>query len=198
MEVLLGEFVRGGSWDQFFEQSGPIKVEICSGKDEFLIRLAEQEPHTRFVGIERSLSVSAKLLSKINRSGRKNIRVVREEARSVLEECFKPDEIDQIYINFPDPWPKRRHNKRRLVSTEFTRLMVSRLKPGGIIQFASDHAGYADWTLRFFEANPDLENVFGQKQFKRSLIDYPPTIYMKKYMLEGRDFHFLRFRKKRA
>jgi len=193
IEVKIKDFTEGSSWKEIFESKGPLKVEICSGKDEFLIRMAEREPQTCFVGIERSLSVSAKLISKIDRSGLANIRVVCEPAELVLKECFGSNQIEMIYINFPDPWPKRKHYKRRLINSDFIPLVIDRLNLGGVVQFVSDHKDYVQWALAHFEANPALKNLFGKNNYKNNVTDYPPTLFMKKYIREGREFYFLNF-----
>lgn len=196
LDVPVHFFSQGITWEEVFQRQAPLKVEVCSGKDEFIIRMAEQDPAANFIGIERSLAISSKLLSKVDRSGLANIRVVREDAHLVFPECFKNEQIDTIFINFPDPWPKRRHHKRRLINKPFTQQMVEKLKPGGMLQFASDHKEYAFWALMHFEENPRLENVNGSGGIQYELVGYPPTIFMKKYIPQGRKFHFLRFRKK--
>lgn len=194
--VPLSDFYNGKSWKEIFGFEGPLKVELCSGKDEFLIRMAEKEPRTGFVGIERSRAIAGKLISKIERSGLANIRVVAEPAEYVLQDCFSPGEVQIFFINFPDPWPKKRHFKRRLISPAFTALMADRLAPRGEIQFVSDHLDYVKWSLNLFEKNPALENVFGPGGLRDRLEDYPTTLYMMKYRREGRPFYFLKFRKK--
>jgi len=196
IEVRIEEFAQGVTWEDSFGQKRPIKVEICSGKDEFLIRQSEQEPQTSFVGIERSLAVSRRLLSKIERSGQPNIRVVREDAVQVLADCFRSNQVQVFYINFPDPWPKRKHFKRRLVQIDFVQLMVDRLVPNGEIQFVSDHVDYVHWALKLFQSNKQLVNSFGVNKYKNSISNYAPTLYMEKYIMEGRPIYFLKFRKK--
>lgn len=196
LEVPLHHFSDGGSWSDLFQREAPLKVEICSGKDEFIIRMAELEPQTNFVGIERSIPISGKLMSKVKRSGVTNVRVIREDAHLGFADCFKEEQIQKIFINFPDPWPKRRHHKRRLINPQFTQRMIDCLKPNGEIQFASDHRDYAYWALRHFEQNKQLENVYGKGELRYELEGYPPTIFMKKYIPEGRKFHFLLFQKK--
>jgi len=195
VEVKIEDFAQGATWEEIFGLKGPIKVEICSGKDEFLIRQSELEPQTSFVGIERSLSVSQRLLSKIERSSQSNIRVVREDAVEVLTECFRPNQVQTFYINFPDPWPKRKHFKRRLIQDDFVQLMVNRLVPNGEIQFASDHFDYVQWALKHFQSNRSLLNIYGVNKYENSLSNYTPTLYMKKYLTEGRPIYFLKFKK---
>lgn len=194
--VPISDFSTGKSWKEIFGFDGPLKVEICSGKDEFLIRMAEREPQAGFVGIERSRTIARKLISKIERSGLTNIHVITEPAEIVVEDCFSPGQAQDFFINFPDPWPKRRHQKRRLISPTFTSLMVNRLRLGGTIQFVSDHFEYVKESLDLFEKHPSLENVFGPGELRDRLEDYPTTLYMMKYRREGRPLYFLRFRKK--
>lgn len=198
VQVPLADFSAGKKWPEIFRAAAPLKVEICSGKDEFLIRMAEREPQTHFVGIERALSVSKKLISKIERAKLPNIRVVAEPAEYVLQDCFAPGEVQTFFINFPDPWPKKRHHKRRLIQPKFVELIVGRLAAGGEIQFVSDHRDYVQWALPIFEKTPGLTNLFGPGGLQNQLADYPPTLYMKKYQREGRPFYFLQFRKSRV
>ncbi len=195
LEVPVSLFSQGESWAEIFGREAPLKVEICSGKDEFVIRMAEREPETNFVGIERSLPISGKLLSKVNRSGLPNIRVIRDDAHLAFTECFQKESITKIFINFPDPWPKRRHHHRRLVNSQFTQQMIDCLVPKGELQFVSDHKEYVAWALQYFEQNPNIKNLFGKGNHQNQLEGYPPTIFMKKYLREGRPFHFLLFQK---
>lgn len=196
INIPLADFSSGKNWNEIFGHSGPLKVEICSGKDEFLIKMAEREPASRFVGIERSRAMAQKLVAKIERSELTNIRVISEPAEYVVEDAFTSNLVETFFINFPDPWPKKRHHKRRLISPLFTKLLADRLVPGGEIQFVSDHRDYVQWALPIFSTTSFLENCFGGEGFRLHLDDYPPTLYMKKYQREGRPFYFLRFQKK--
>ncbi len=136
----------------------PQKVwfEIGFGGAEHLVGQAQEHPDIGLIGVEPFRESVGKALSQIDIAKLSNIRIHQGDAREVLI-GIKPETLDRIFILFPDPWPKARHNKRRIVQHESVSLFVSRLKPGGSLRFATDVAHYADWALERFIANEALE-----------------------------------------
>ena len=121
-------------------------LEIGFGSGEHLLTQAEAAPNTGFIGAEPFLNGMAKALAGIEARGLSNIRLCRGDARRLLPR-LKPASLDQIYLLFPDPWPKTRHHKRRFVQDDTARDLARCLKPGGCLRFASDVAHYQAWAL---------------------------------------------------
>lgn len=118
---------------------------------------AAKHPDRDFIGIERLLMRLRRLGKKIDRAGLTNVRLLRIESAYALQHLLPPHRVSVFYIFFPDPWPKRRHHPRRLVSAAFVKLVAWSLAPGGTVHAATDHADYGEHIRRCFTANPDFE-----------------------------------------
>ncbi len=140
-----------GKWRESLHIAGPLHVEIGSGKGQFITTLAGRHPDIAFVAIERFSTVLVQLVKKIPEQGLTNLAVVNLDAKA-LAECFEPGEIDRIYLNFSDPWPKNRHESRRLTSSPFLGIYRSVLSEHGDLHFKTDNAGLFDFSLESFPA----------------------------------------------
>ena len=127
-----------GKWSEEFGNDNPIQLEIGMGKGMFLITLAQQNPDINYVGIEKYSSVLVRALEKCEDLELENIRFIRMEAE-YIEDVFAEGEVDKIYLNFSDPWPKDRHAKRRLTSVNFLKRYDTILKKDGVVEFKTDN-----------------------------------------------------------
>jgi len=135
---------------------GKVWLEIGFGGGEHLAGQAARNPDVTIIGCEPFLNGVGSLLRHVEDSGLKNVRVLTDDARPLIDKL--PDaSLDRIFILFADPWPKARHNKRRFIQTETVNAFARVLKPGGRVRFATDWADYADWALRFFRESPDFD-----------------------------------------
>jgi tRNA (guanine-N7-)-methyltransferase len=121
--------------------------------------MAKAEPHLDVVAVEVYKRGLAQLLSAIDREGVTNIRLVRGDGVDVLEHMFGPESLTGVRVFFPDPWPKSRHHKRRLLQPDTVALIADRLRPGGVLHAATDHAGYAEQIAEVGDAEPRLRRV---------------------------------------
>ena len=138
-----------GCWKQVFGNKHPIRVEIGTGKGRFILNMAKENPQINFVGIERYSSVLLRAVEKFDTDEFKeleNVRFICIDARRI-EEVFAKDEVDRIYLNFSDPWPKARHAKRRLTSTEFLERYQKVLVPFGRLEFKTDNTELFNFSL---------------------------------------------------
>ncbi|RMH18336.1 MAG: tRNA (guanosine(46)-N7)-methyltransferase TrmB [Gammaproteobacteria bacterium] len=143
----------------------PRIMEIGFGMGDALIAAAQAEPEKDFLGIEVYQAGVGRVLSQAHRLGLNNLRVSQMDAVEFLQTQIVPGSFDEIRLFFPDPWPKKRHHKRRIVQTDFVNLVVNALREGGHFHVATDWAPYADHILEVLNAIPVLENVSPNQGF---------------------------------
>ncbi len=127
-----------GIWKDHFGNDNPIRIEIGMGKGRFIMDLAELNPDVNYIGIEKYSSVLLRAIQKQEERQLPNVCFIRMEAETITE-VFDKGEVDRIYLNFSDPWPKDRHAKRRLPSREFLRRYDEILKKDGVVEFKTDN-----------------------------------------------------------
>ena len=143
-----------GRWRERFLPDGterPLHLEIGTGKGQFLMQQALLHPDILFLGIEKFSSVLVRAVEKAEEDGRENLLLLRMEAE-LLETVFDKGEVNRIYLNFSDPWPKERHAKRRLTSVEFLRRYEQILSADGAVEFKTDNAALFDFSVESCEA----------------------------------------------
>ncbi|MGT2895164.1 tRNA (guanosine(46)-N7)-methyltransferase TrmB [Streptococcus entericus] len=144
--VILNPEDSKGKWRQVFGNNHPIHIEVGSGKGRFITGMAAQNPDINYIGIDVQLSVLSYALDKVLESGLPNIKLLRVDGSS-LTNYFEAGEIDLLYLNFSDPWPKTRHEKRRLTYRSFLETFEQILPPGGEIHFKTDNRGLFEYSL---------------------------------------------------
>lgn len=149
---ILEENPQAGRWASLFGNTYPLYVEIGMGKGQFLHALAAQNPEADCIGIEKYSSVLIKALAKQEADPLANIRFIRMDAEKITE-MFAENEVDRIYLNFSDPWPKDRHAKRRLTSRRFLERYDRILRPEGRIEFKTDNQDLFDFSLAEAESS---------------------------------------------
>ena len=135
-----------GQWKSFFGNDHPLHLEIGTGKGRFIMQLAQEHPEINYIGIEKYSSVLLRCLEKQQELELKNLIFIRGDAE-LINTYFAEGEIDKIYLNFSDPWPKERHARRRLPSSEYLRRYDRILVQGGSIEFKTDNRGLFDFAV---------------------------------------------------
>ena len=148
--TCLSPVFSGERWSSYFGNYNEIHLEIGSGKGEFIITLAQNNLGINYIAVERCNTIALKLLRKIPETGLRNLAVTSVDAEH-LEEFLREGEIGKLYLNFSDPWPKKRHAKRRLTSPKYLRIYERILKDGAMIEFKTDNRGFFDYSLEQFE-----------------------------------------------
>ena len=149
---------KKGKWAEVFGNDHPIHIEVGMGKGQFIIEMARRNPEVNYIGIEKYSSVLVRAVEKLEDFEQNNLRLIRMDAENI-EEVFDKDEVDRIYLNFSDPWPKDRHAKRRLTSTRFLERYNNILTPEGRVMFKTDNKDLFDFSLeQVEEAGWILEN----------------------------------------
>jgi tRNA (guanine-N7-)-methyltransferase len=145
--------------ERTFGRSAPKILEIGFGMGETTAAIAAAHPENDYLGIEVHTPGVGSLLKRIDERSIGNLRLIQHDAVEVLREMIAPGSLDGAHIFFPDPWPKKRHHKRRLVQPDFVALLASRIKPGGYVHLATDWQEYAEQMLAVLSAEPLLENT---------------------------------------
>ena len=165
--------------DAVFGRTGPKVLEIGFGMGDSLLQMAAAEPETDFIGIEVHPPCVGTLMNTAKAEGISNLRIYLADANDVLEECFASQSIDRLQLYFPDPWHKKKHNKRRIVQPQFVQLVREKLRPGGVLHMATDWEHYAEQMLETLDAAEGFENIAGIGQYS-SRPDYRPMTKFEK------------------
>jgi tRNA (guanine-N7-)-methyltransferase len=164
-----------------FGRRAPLEVEIGSGKARFLIESARRNPGNDFLGLELSLAYYRVCRDRLARAGLSNARIVRADGRRFAQAALPPASVRVFHVYFPDPWPKKRQRKRRVLDGAGLAILSSRLEPAGLLRIATDHADYAAMIEPLFLTVPSLERL------DWGCLSAPPeTNYERKYREEGR------------
>lgn len=159
------------SLDAVFGRAAPCVLEIGFGNGEHLLARAQQEPDTNFIGVEVHRPGVGRVLNRAQAADLRNLRVACADAVEVLRDWLPDASLDALVIQFPDPWHKKRHHKRRLIQPEFAGLVARKLKRGGLLQLATDWADYAEHMLNVLNAAPE----FGNRAQDRRFVTRPAT-----------------------
>ena len=171
-------------------------LEIGFGNGETLVDLARRHPERDYLGIDVYEPGIGRLLAAAAQAELTNLRVLRGDASQLLRSSIAPASLETILLLFPDPWPKKRHHKRRLVQSGFVELLAGRLEPGGIVHLATDWQNYAEHMLAVLEAEPLLENAAGPGNFYDAADERPVTKFERRGTHLGHVIRDLRFRRR--
>lgn len=183
------KIARPMNFAELFGNSNPVELEIGMGKGTFLTEQAISRKDTNFFGIEYARWFWRYASDRLRRNGCLNARTVRAEAAFFLHEFVSDKSIRVLHIYFPDPWPKARHNKRRLVQEKFMPTALRILEPGGRIQVVTDHADYFEQIDRVLRATAGLTIVDYNRPGSAGGGEFVGTNFERKYAREGRPFH---------
>jgi tRNA (guanine-N7-)-methyltransferase len=181
-------------WPAEFGRVAPLELEIGCGTGHFILQRATQQPGADFLAIDIYNKGCLKTCSKLDAAGLTNVRVLRIEARELLARALPADSLQAIYINCPDPWPKKRHRNRRLVNRDFLELALRRLVPGGEFFFSSDQRDYAEQVAAALAEVSGFHNQL-EAPLVESLPGYPLSKYMSRFLGQGLPIHFLHHRR---
>jgi tRNA (guanine-N7-)-methyltransferase len=178
-----------------FGREAPCTLEIGFGNGESLVSLAAEHPERDFLGIEVHRPGVGHLLLRIEELGLRNLRVICRDAVEVLERCIAEASLDEVLLYFPDPWPKKRHHKRRIVQPGFVALVASRLRPGGVLRMATDWQPYAEHMLAVAGACAALRNDSAEGDYVPRPASRPVTRFERRGQRLGHGVWDLAFRR---
>jgi tRNA (guanine-N7-)-methyltransferase len=178
-----------------FQREAPRTLEIGFGNGENLVALAGAHPQRDFLGIEVHRPGVGRLLLALEARAVANVRIICHDAVEVLGQQIPPQSLDEILILFPDPWPKKRHHKRRLIQPPFAQLLESRLAHGGVLRVATDWQPYALEILATLDAMAGLQNLAADGGFVARPAERPPTRFEQRGERLGHQVWDLAFRR---
>jgi len=191
-EDIGGKNFFGG----IFGRPGPIHIEIGTGKGGFLLNEAKNQPDANFLGIEWASRYYRYAVDRIGRWGLKNVRILRTDAVLFLADFVPDDSVDCFHIYFPDPWPKKRHHKRRLFCPDNLRQLLRGLKTGGQLKIATDHAEYFEVIKGLIAAeNNRLEEIEFVRPAGTEIGEWVGTNFERKYLKQNIPIYILAVRK---
>jgi len=183
-------------WARHFGNDNPMLFEIGCGVGDFAAQMATLHPDWNYLALDYYNKGCIKTCKRADKLGLENLRVIRDEARSFMERCIPRQSLRAVVINCPDPWPKIRHRKRRLVNAEFVGYLEGFMLPGADLYFATDFEDYGQDVAEFMPDCSGFENVLAPDLFRHTLEGYPLSKYMVKFMAEGKQIYYVHYRKK--
>ncbi len=179
---------------RIFGRQAALTVEIGSGNGHFLVSRAVEEPERNFAGTEILGGRARKFHAKIQKRGLRNIAVFKGDGRRFVWEYLYRDMVSEFVVMFPDPWPKKKHHKHRILKRPFLEMLRLRLEPGGVLSIVTDDRGYRDWILEQVSGVSGLAALFpgGYTDYPRQL---PASLFELRFRERGRNIFSLQFRK---
>ncbi|MFC3883272.1 tRNA (guanosine(46)-N7)-methyltransferase TrmB [Bacillus songklensis] len=173
-----------GKWSEVFGNTNPLHIEVGTGKGQFLVGMAKQNPHINYIGIELYESVIVSALERLIKEELPNLKLLNVNANE-LEKYFTKNDVARVYLNFSDPWPKTRHEKRRLTYKTFLRSYENILVDGGEIHFKTDNQGLFEYSLMSFSEYGLLLKFLSLDLHKSNFEGNVMTEYEEKFSQRG-------------
>ncbi len=183
------------NWQSIFGNDHPLALEIGCGIGDFIVKTATDKEDCNFIAIDYYNKGCDSTCRRLERHDVTNVRVLRVEAREFVTKHIEKNSLSALHINCPDPWPKKRHRKRRLVNSEFMEFMRGYLQPEGDFFFATDFEDYGEEVAAFMALQSGYRNMLAPDLFRFELEGYHHSKYMLKFMAEGKKIHFVHYRK---
>ncbi len=201
--ITSENFIAGRTPEQpldvtaIFGNNQPLALEIGCGTGHFILERALAQPQTNFLAIDIYNKGCLKTCKKIDKAGVQNVRIMRVEARWLLDKGLQPESLSAVYINCPDPWPKKRHWSRRLVNHEFLLNLAQYLAPGGDFFFSTDFDNYAASVAEQIRNLTGYRNML-QEEWTHHLADYPISKYMQRFLDKGQQIYYMHYKRDAA
>jgi len=183
-------------WERLFGRAGPVHIDMGCGKGAFLLNLARSRPELNILGIEYANKYFRFAADRLRRWGVENVRVIRIDGRDFIRYYVPDESVQCFHIYFPDPWPKKRHHKRRFICRENVARLIRCLRPDGVINIATDHAGYfeqiqlvIDSFAGMLEKSPFIRPAGAEGN------EFTGTNFERKYLKQGKDIYTIAARK---
>ena len=193
--LRAAELPTPADWPAVFNNDRPLALEIGCGIGDFIVRTAADHPERNFIAIDFYNKGCYKTCRRTDAAGLSNVRVLREEARQFITERIPKGALSAVYINCPDPWPKKKHRKRRLVNRQFLEFLTQYMARGADFYFATDFDDYGTDVAGMMPGVTGFENRLAPDLYCHELEGYHLSKYMRKFMAEGKKIYFVHYRK---
>lgn len=196
MDILLKEEDLGlkPCWKEIFGNEGPIYVEIGIGNGEFITHLAQSYEKANFIGVEVCRKILRKAVNRVKRAKVRNLKLIWIEGTKALAKFFDSETISGVYVNFPDPWEKKKQRHRRLINPGFVWILADRLKLNGFFKVVTDHEEYVKEIIEIFNQNEAFYPLY-DPPVTNYIDDFYPTKYARKWSSLGKKLYFTGFKK---
>lgn len=190
-EFVPPDYFRRLEKSELRRDGRPLEIDLGCGDGSFLLGMAAEHADRNFLGVERLLGRVRKVGKRISRAGLTNAKVLRLESRYTIEWLFPPESVSRLHLLCPDPWPKAKHHRKRLVQQDFLEALWKVLEPGGEFLFMTDHPEYFEWASDQVARFGKLERL----AWNEDTFFYPKTDFQIQWEAEGKSMHRLRGRK---
>ncbi|MGJ8676012.1 MAG: tRNA (guanosine(46)-N7)-methyltransferase TrmB [Akkermansiaceae bacterium] len=186
-------FFRSHEKKEIFGNHHPLEIDLGCGDGSFLLDMAEHFPERNFLGVERLLGRVRHVCRGIQERGLKNVKVLRLESQYTLEYLLVPGSISRLHLLCPDPWPKVRHHKNRIVQQNFLHILKKALSADGEFLFKTDHPGYYEWVCEEMKTFGDFTPLPWPEAKEEGGFFYPKTDFQRHWENQGKEIFRLRF-----
>lgn len=178
---------------ELFGNDKPTIIEFCCGNGQWIGAQAKKHSEYNWIGVDRLFERARKVWAKIHREEISNLFVVCADALTFIRHYVLPLSVHRIYVNFPDPWPKLRHTKNRLVNQEFLQELSKILKPSGQAHFTTDNFPYVEWMLNEFDLSPGWTPTHPAPYYLTNIADFGRSFFNDLWMKQGRTIYHLEY-----
>lgn len=182
-------------WQTIFGNNNPLALEIGCGVGDFIVQMAALHPELNFIALDFYNKGCIKTCKRIDKTTLTNVRVLRAEARSFIEACIPKESLRMTVINCPDPWPKLRHRKRRLVNSEFVAYLGEFMADNADFYFATDFVDYGLDVAEFMAGQAGFTNQLAPDTYRHTLAGYPISKYMRRFLDLGQQIYYVHYRR---
>jgi tRNA (guanine-N7-)-methyltransferase len=182
--IANDDLLRVFNWQEVFGNANPVEIELGAGDGGFILEYAKRNPQKNFIAIERLKGRVSKIAKRAVQRDLSNLRALRLQSEYVIGYMCPPGSVSVIHIMFPDPWPKRRHFKFRLIQLEFLAKAHKALANGGVVRFTTDHEEYFQWANRVWASAPGWKNIGVW-----DASDDPKSDFQQQFEAEGKQSH---------
>lgn len=191
----MSEISKPQNFQKLFISEQPLVLDIGAGKGEFVEKMAKIHPDWNFLCIELKFHRVKTIVKRARKNELDNIRIIHGRIEHLIPHCFFNKTVSHAYMNFPDPWQKKRQSKNRTMSPLFCSRMSDLLVAGGIFHFATDVKEYAEYAFQCLENHPDFQNFLEPKRYLEDIPEHYKTLFYQHAQRSGFDSHFLKFKR---
>lgn len=183
-------------WAEVFGNGNPVCVEYCSGNGAWVADRATSYPDCNWVAVEKKFTRVRKIWSKVKNGNLSNLLVLCGEGQNATTRYFPTASVQQVYVNFPDPWPKRRHEKYRIINSDFVSEMWRILEPTGCFTIVTDDPDYSEWIIATVLKHGGWQSVYPEPYYATECVDYGTSYFEELWRSKGLGIRYHQFKKK--